>query len=448
MSKLQKIDAIFFSGKVSDLEQLIQNFSTSDIKIGTFLSDEDVANRSNVSVFARNPLSENNEILNYDIYIIIAKADAKLWHISRDFWLVSYLLAETNTPVLVLNSQVIKLMEFVRISNKIPAEILDSWRVESTNFFQSLYHSDFALKAKMPELDLRYGENPHLAGKFLGNFDRYFEKLQGSQLSYTNIVDLDASTCQISMFDEPTFAIIKHANTSGIASRENILSAWQSALATDPISVFGGILVANRDIDFDVAAEIVKVGFVMVVAPNFSAEAMKILAEYPNRIVIKLKKCIDKLSLNHYRSALDGILVQEYDNIKNEKWEVASCMQPTKEQLEDLKFAYKIVCRTRTSAISVVKNKQLLAAGIGQTSRADALRLAIYKAGNYGIETAGAVIASEGALPFADTVRIAYQAGIKAIVQPGGSERDSDSVEFCCSNDMVMIFTGRRHFKH
>ncbi len=295
---------------------------------------------------------------------------------------------------------------------------------------------------------LRYGENPHQDGIFYGNPDEVFTQLHGKPLSYNNIGDLDAGINLISEFDEPTFAIIKHNNACGLASRPDLTQAWKDALAADPVSAFGGVLVTNTPVDLVCAQEINSLFFEVLLAPGYENEALELLETKKNRIILHKKQvCLPDRT---FRSALNGVIEQS----KDLKTETVPDLKPvtrdipTAEELDDLVFANKIVKHSRSNAIVLAKNKQLLASGIGQTSRVDALKQAIAKARAFGFDLEGAVMASDAFFPFADSVEIAHAAGIKAIVQPGGSVRDQESIDFCNAHHVAMVFTGIRHFKH
>ncbi len=296
---------------------------------------------------------------------------------------------------------------------------------------------------------LRYGENPHQKGKFYGNFDELFEKLHGKEISYNNLLDIDAAVNLISDFsEEPTFAILKHNNACGIASRSTIVEAWKAALAGDPVSAFGGVLITNGEIDANAAEEINKIFFEVVIAPSYSKDALEILEQKKNRIILVLNKLI--LPTYQFRSVLNGVLRQEKDLYKESVNDLRQATEKaiTPEQAEDLLFANKVVKHSKSNAIVLAKGKQLYASGVGQTSRVDALKQAIEKAHSFGFDLNGAVMASDAFFPFADCVEIAHKAGITAVIQPGGSIRDNDSVEYCNNNGVAMVMTGIRHFKH
>jgi phosphoribosylaminoimidazolecarboxamide formyltransferase / IMP cyclohydrolase len=295
---------------------------------------------------------------------------------------------------------------------------------------------------------LRYGENPHQKGVFFGDPNLVFDKLHGKEISYNNLLDLDAALSLIDEFDSTTFVIIKHNNACGVASRENAVTAWKDALACDPVSAFGGVIVTNVAVDESAAAEIDKIFFEIIIAPDYSPSALEILKQKKNRIILRRKgKGRDEYT---FRSLLGGVLWQQRDNSTESANEMKSVTKriPRPEELDDLVFANIIVKHSKSNAIVIAKNRQLCASGIGQTSRVDAMKQAIEKAGAFGFDLKGAVMASDAYFPFADSVEIAHKAGITAIVEPGGSVRDQDSIDYCSSNDVAMVFTGIRHFKH
>ena len=298
--------------------------------------------------------------------------------------------------------------------------------------------------------ELRYGENPHQKGYFFGNFDEMFTKLHGKELSYNNLLDVDAAVNLMNEFkgEAPTFAILKHNNACGIAQRETIQQAYMAALAGDPVSAFGGILISNVEIDEVTANEIHELFCEVVIAPSFSAKAQEILEGKKNRILLIQKEIT--LPSTTVRTCLNGVLVQDKDNIIDsaEILTHATNNKPNSEELEDLLFASKICKHTKSNTIVLAKGKQLCASGTGQTSRVDALRQAIEKAKAFNFNLEGAVMASDAFFPFPDCVEIADKAGITAVIQPGGSIKDQLSIDYCNENEMAMVFTGTRHFKH
>jgi phosphoribosylaminoimidazolecarboxamide formyltransferase/IMP cyclohydrolase len=295
---------------------------------------------------------------------------------------------------------------------------------------------------------LRYGENPHQQAKFFGDLAGMFEQLNGKELSYNNLLDVDAAVGLIADFEEPTFAIIKHNNACGLASRDSVVDAWNAALAADPVSAFGGILVCNRHIDVTAAMEITKIFFEVIIAPSYDPAALDILKQKQNRIILVQKPV--SLPKTQFRSLLNGVIAQEKDlrteTIADMKPVTASV--PTAQEYDDLVFANKLVKHTKSNTIVFAKNRQLLASGTGQTSRVDALKQAIVKAQAFGFDLKGAVMASDAFFPFPDCVEIAGNVGIHAVIQPGGSIKDKDSIAYCDAHGMAMVFTGNRHFKH
>jgi phosphoribosylaminoimidazolecarboxamide formyltransferase/IMP cyclohydrolase len=297
---------------------------------------------------------------------------------------------------------------------------------------------------------LRYGENPHQKGFFFGNFDEMFDKLHGKELSYNNLLDVDAAVNLMNEFvgEAPTFAILKHNNACGMAQRDTVHQAYVDALAGDPVSAFGGILISNTEIDAATAEEIHKLFCEVVIAPSFSEEAIDILTGKKNRILLVQKKT--ELPKTTTRSCLNGALVQDRDWVTDsaENLTHATNNKPNNAELDDLLFASKICKHTKSNTIVLAKGKQLCASGTGQTSRVDALRQAIEKAQNFEFDLKGAVMASDAFFPFPDCVEIADKAGISAVIQPGGSIKDELSIDYCNANGMAMVFTGTRHFKH
>mgnify|MGYP001087991462 CR=1 FL=1 len=297
---------------------------------------------------------------------------------------------------------------------------------------------------------LRYGENPHQQGFFFGNFDEMFDKLHGKELSYNNLLDVDAAVNLMNEFlnEAPTFAILKHNNACGLAQRDTLHQAYVDALAGDPVSAFGGVLICNTEIDLATAEEIHKLFCEVVIAPSFSAEALELLKGKKNRILLIQK--LTELPKNSVRTCLNGYLVQDKDNITDseEILETATKIRPKQEEIEDLLFASKLCKHTKSNTIVLAKNKQLCASGTGQTSRVDALNQAIHKANSFDFDLNGAVMASDAFFPFPDCVEIAHQAGITAVIQPGGSIKDQLSIDYCNENKVAMVFTKTRHFKH
>ena len=314
-------------------------------------------------------------------------------------------------------------------------------------YFDAEEHSALRLTADEAK-PLRYGENPHQKGVFYGDLDRYFEQLHGKELSYNNLQDVEAAVSLIQDFTEPTFAILKHNNACGCASRPTLLEAWTDALAGDPVSAFGGVLVANRPIDVATAREVDKLFVEVLIAPAFDPEALTILEGKKNRILLRQKEAID--ARWSYRSMLGGVLAQETDRAVETAAEMKCVTQvaPTETELTDLVFATKLVKHSKSNAIVLSKGGQLIASGVGQTSRVDALKQAIEKARHFGFDLKGAVLSSDAFFPFDDCVTLAAEAGITAIAQPGGSVRDADSIAAADRLGVAMVMTGVRHFKH
>ncbi|MGM8361487.1 bifunctional phosphoribosylaminoimidazolecarboxamide formyltransferase/IMP cyclohydrolase [Flavobacterium sp. ARAG 55.4] len=297
---------------------------------------------------------------------------------------------------------------------------------------------------------LRYGENPHQKGFFFGDFDAMFKKLHGKELSYNNLLDVDAAVNLINEFktDGPTFAILKHNNACGLASRNTISEAYVAALACDPTSAFGGVLISNTKIDVATATEINKLFCEVVIAPEYDAEAVTILQEKKNRIILVQNDV--ELPQKQVRTCLNGLLIQERNNITDNKKDLTTVTttSPTEQEIEDLIFASKICKNTKSNTIVFAKNGTLISSGTGQTSRVDALQQAVEKAKHFGFDLTGASMASDAFFPFPDCVALAKEAGITAVIQPGGSIKDQLSIDYCNENNLAMVFTGTRHFKH
>ncbi|WP_293870828.1 bifunctional phosphoribosylaminoimidazolecarboxamide formyltransferase/IMP cyclohydrolase [Flavobacterium sp.] len=348
------------------------------------------------------------------------------------------------------------------ISNQNCATTLEQRKFLATRAFHVTSHYDTAIfnyfntedtyfKTSISEGQiLRYGENPHQKGFFFGEFDRMFSKLHGKELSYNNLLDIDAAVNLISEFknNEPTFAILKHNNACGVATRNTIREAYLAALACDPTSAFGGVLIANGKIDSATAHEINSLFCEVVIAPSFDEQAVAILSEKKNRII--LVQHVVELPNRQIRTCLNGLLVQDRNSITDSKEDlkVVTNTAPNQHEIEDLLFASKICKNTKSNTIVIAKNTTLVASGTGQTSRVDALKQAIEKAQNFGFDLNGAVMASDAFFPFPDCVEIAHNAGITAVIQPGGSIKDALSINFCNENKVAMVFTGTRHFKH
>lgn len=317
------------------------------------------------------------------------------------------------------------------------------------NYFDGESDTPSALRVAIDGVKpMRYGENPHQPGWFFGDFNAMFTQLHGKEISYNNLLDIDAAVSLMADFTDCTFAVLKHNNACGVASRATVAEAWRDALAGDPVSAFGGVLICNRPIDAEAAREINNIFFEVIIAPEYSTEALEVLQSKKNRIIL-----VQKTPLTTHtavRTCLNGALVQHRDL----RVETAEDLRPVTNQpidpaqIEDLLFANKIVKHSKSNAIVLAKNRQLLASGIGQTSRVDALKQAIAKAQSFEFDLNNAVMASDAFFPFADCVEIAHQAGINAVVQPGGSIRDQETIDFCNTNSIAMAMTGIRHFKH
>ena len=315
------------------------------------------------------------------------------------------------------------------------------------NYFDGEEGSAFRYAASTQKA-LRYGENPHQKGTFYGNFEALFDQIHGKEISYNNLLDIQAAVDLIDEFSETTFAILKHNNACGLASRPTVLEAWTDALAGDPVSAFGGVLITNAPINKAVAEEINKIFFEVIIAPDYDVDALEILGQKKNRIILVRKPA--ELPKKQFRSLLGGVLVQERD-LKIETpadLKTVTVKEPTAQEVEDMLFANKIVKNSKSNAIVLAKGKQLIASGVGQTSRVDALKQAIEKAKNFGFSLQGAVMASDAFFPFPDCVEIAGNEGVTAVIQPGGSVKDQLSFDYCNEHGIAMVTTGFRHFKH
>lgn len=351
-------------------------------------------------------------------------------------------------------------LEMITIGNG--ATTLENRRLLATKAFHVSSHYDGAIfnyfntdetiyKASITDGQvLRYGENPHQKGYFFGEFDKMFTKVHGKELSYNNLLDVDAAVNLMNEFknDNPTFAILKHNNACGIATRNTMKEAYLDALAGDPTSAFGGVLIANGKIDEAAAEEINKLFCEVVIAPAYDEKAIAILEEKKNRIILIQNEV--ELPTKQVRTCLNGMLIQDKDNITDNKehLKTVTFTAPTAQEIDDLLFASKICKHTKSNTIVFAKNKQLCASGTGQTSRVDALRQAVEKANSFHFDLNGAVMASDAFFPFPDCVELAKNAGITAVIQPGGSIKDELSINYCNENKVAMVFTSVRHFKH
>jgi phosphoribosylaminoimidazolecarboxamide formyltransferase/IMP cyclohydrolase len=304
---------------------------------------------------------------------------------------------------------------------------------------------------------LRYGENPHQQGKFYGDFNALFDQLHGKEISYNNLVDIDAAVRLIDEFENPACAVIKHTNACGCAEADNVLHAWELALAGDSVSAFGGIIVFNRVVDKAAAEKINEIFFEVIIAPGYDEDGLAILKKKKNRIIISRKlQVASNVTLSRvegrksFKSLLNGVVEQDADVALSSPstWKVVTTLLPTVTQNSDLLFAEKCVKHLKSNAIALVKNKQLIGMGCGQTSRVDALKQAIAKSKSFGFDLSGCVMASDAFFPFSDCVEIAGEEKISAIIQPGGSVRDQDSIDMCNKLGLAMVTTGVRHFLH
>ena len=336
--------------------------------------------------------------------------------------------------------------------------IVADYDIAINNYFNA--NSPLTVFGNEQKTILRYGENPHQTAIFFGDLNECFNQLHGKEISYNNLVDIDAAIELIKEFEthpekmeddnnkkiSSTFAVIKHTNVCGIATRNNIGEAWRDALAGDPESAFGGVLVTNAEVGVETAEAINEIFFEVLIAPSFANEALEKLKAKKNRILLELKNL--KTTKNIYKNAVNGSLQQGKDAGNFEKWEEVGGRESTNEEKEDLIFS-NIVCKhLKSNAIALIKNKQLIGKGCGQTSRIDALRHAVEKAKQFDFDLNGAVMASDAFFPFNDCVKMGHEAGIAAFIQPGGSIRDKDSIEYCKQNNLVMVMTGMRHFRH
>ena len=312
----------------------------------------------------------------------------------------------------------------------------------SNYFHQSAVDTPFNKEEKI----LRYGENPHQSARFFGNLQDLFTQLNGKELSYNNLVDVDAAIQLIREFNVATFAIIKHTNVCGVAQRPTISESWAAALTGDPESAFGGVLVCNGTIDLATATAINEIFFEVLIAPSFEEEALQVLQSKKNRILLQLNQLPP--AKDQFKSLLNGVLVQHCDEGNYTEWKETGGSETTATEKEDLLFANLICKHLKSNAIALVKNRQLVGKGCGQTSRIDALRQSVEKAKQFGFDLNGAVMASDAFFPFDDCVKMGHAAGIRAFIQPGGSIRDADSIAYCKQNNLAMVVTGLRHFKH
>ena len=323
-------------------------------------------------------------------------------------------------------------------------DVCTAYDTAISNYFHQL---SVATPFNKEEKTMRYGENPHQKATFFGNLNELFEQLNGKELSYNNLVDVDAAVQLINEFTDTTFAIIKHTNVCGVAQRATVKQSWDTALAGDPESAFGGVLVCNGTIDKSTADAINEIFFEVLIAPAYDEDALTVLKSKKNRILLKSKIKSQK-SKEMHRSLLNGVLIQGTDEGNFSEWKEAGGRETTAAEKEDLSFANIICKHLKSNAIALVKNKQLVGKGCGQTSRIDSLRQAVEKAKQFNFDLNGAVMASDAFFPFNDCVKLGHEAGITSFIQPGGSIRDKDSIEYCVENKLAMVITGMRHFKH
>jgi phosphoribosylaminoimidazolecarboxamide formyltransferase/IMP cyclohydrolase len=329
-------------------------------------------------------------------------------------------------------------------------DVVKRYDIAISNYFNN--EKDDELKQNQVK-NLRYGENPHQQASFKGNLEEIFTQLHGKEISYNNLVDIDAAIQLVREFNEITFAIIKHTNVCGIASRAKVADAWKDALAGDPESAFGGVLISNSLVNKEAATAINEIFFEVLIAPVFEKEALDILQSKKNRIILQIEPKIENpiptdVVMEMHRSLLNGVLIQTADEGNYLDWKEEGGREATTKEKEDLIFANLVCKHLKSNAIALVKNKQLLGKGCGQTSRIDALRQAIEKAKQFNFDLQGAVMASDAFFPFNDCVKMGHAAGITAFIQPGGSIRDKDSIDYCKQNNLAMVMTGMRHFRH
>lgn len=357
----------------------------------------------------------------------------------NEYSLLLDLITEQNGATTLENRRLLATKAF-HISSHYDGAIFNYFNTDETIYKESIEGGQI----------LRYGENPHQKGFFFGDFDAMFKKVHGKELSYNNLLDVDAAVNLINEFktDGPTFAILKHNNACGLASRKTISDAYLAALACDPTSAFGGVLIANTKIDLATAQEINKLFCEVVIAPSYDDDAIAVLQEKKNRIILVQNEV--ELPSRQVRTCLNGLLIQDRNNITDTKehLKTVTITEPTAQEIEDLIFASKICKNTKSNTIVFAKNGTLISSGTGQTSRVDALVQAVDKAKAFGFDLTGASMASDAFFPFPDCVELAKNAGITAVIQPGGSIKDELSINYCNENNLAMVFTGTRHFKH
>jgi phosphoribosylaminoimidazolecarboxamide formyltransferase/IMP cyclohydrolase len=366
----------------------------------------------------------------------------------------------SDTTIVSQKSQYAELAQFLEANNgQTTLEFRQKYAEQAfgvSSHYDTLIHRYFASQHPYETFKesylqgevLRYGENPHQKGFFYGDINEVFDILNGKQLSYNNLVDIDAAVHLIGEFKDTTFAVLKHTNACGVATKSTVVEAWKAALAADPVSAFGGVLITNATIDAETAAEIDKLFFEVLIAPAFNEDALQILMKKKNRILLKQK--LFDFPAKQFKSLLNGVIAQDFDKKTETKEELKTVtkLAPTDAQVQDLLFANKLAKHLKSNTIVLAKDQQLLAMGCGQTSRVDALQQAIHKAKSFGFDLQGCVMASDAFFPFPDCVEIADNAGISAVIHPGGSIKDQDSIDYCDAHNMAMVLTGIRHFKH
>lgn len=397
--------------------------STSDEKL--IIEKIDIGGPSMIRAAAKN---------HQDVVVVAAK---------KDYTLLEQILKDQKGETTLDQRRMFAIKAF---------DVCTGYDLAISNYFNK---TEFANPFDKTKTVLRYGENPHQEGIFYGNTNEIFDQLHGKELSYNNLVDVDAAVQLIHEFNSPSgaenkgqvvFAIIKHTNVCGIASRKSVKEAWDSALAGDPESAFGGVLICNAPVDKATADAINEIFFEVLIAPSFNADALEILTTKKNRILLVQKP--SAAATHQYRSVLNGTLTQQNDQGNFTEWKEEGGRITTEVEKEDLVFANLVAKHLKSNSIALVKNKQLIGKGCGQTSRIDSLRQSIEKANQFKFDLQGAALASDAFFPFDDCVKIAHAAGITSFIQPGGSIRDKDSIEYCKQNNLSMVITGLRHFKH
>jgi len=397
--------------------------STSDEKL--IIEKIDIGGPSMIRAAAKN---------HQDVVVVAAK---------KDYTLLEQILKDQKGETTLDQRRIFAIKAF---------DVCTGYDLAISNYFNQTVFANPFDKTKTV---LRYGENPHQEGIFYGNTNEIFDQLHGKELSYNNLVDVDAAVQLIHEFNSPAggenkgqvvFAIIKHTNVCGIASRKSVKEAWDSALAGDPESAFGGVLICNAPVDKATADAINEIFFEVLISPSFNADALEILTTKKNRILLVQKP--NEAATHQYRSVLNGTLTQQNDQGNFTEWKEEGGRNTTEVEKEDLVFANLVAKHLKSNSIALVKNKQLIGKGCGQTSRIDSLRQSIEKANQFKFDLQGAALASDAFFPFDDCVKIAHAAGITSFIQPGGSIRDKDSIEYCKQNNLAMVITGLRHFKH